>query len=541
MTVYTTLGTDDENLKITVTDDITADLTVIALPVTVSGGSGAVDSVNGQTGVVVLDIPDAVSDLTNDSGYITDYTVTEGDVTAHQAALSITESQITDLDHFSGDYDDLTNKPTIPTNNNQLANGAGYITDYTVTETDVTDHEAALTITESQISDLGAYITDYTVTESDVTAHQAALSITESQISDLQSYITDYTVTEDDVTAHEAALTITQSQISDLVHYTDSDADARIAAADLQDLNNVNASLNPSDGQVLAWDNANSYWTNADPASGSLDQTTTPTLTFDETSAMPEGYVTGQITNYSSYTSPAVELIVDSTTYSSQSVSIPELNANSYSINATNGKFCIRMLNSSGTQTIKIRVQDFGESPSTQVTQAITVTTPVVSSGSYRYYRFTMSSVSNLSNNNIERNTGTTAYMYIEEWNLFTGAGATGTQYPSTMTANTTGSEVASAQHEYSTGFAAWKAFDRNSNTGLWTLSQSDPLSDQFLKIDLGTARTIESFKLEANSTYRPLDILIEGSNDDSTYTTIVDITGLAAASVENAGGMTIG
>jgi hypothetical protein len=34
----------------------------------------------------------------------------------------------------------------------------GYLTDYTVTEADVTAHEAALTITESQISDLGSYI-----------------------------------------------------------------------------------------------------------------------------------------------------------------------------------------------------------------------------------------------------------------------------------------------------------------------------------------------------------------------------------------------
>jgi len=43
---------------------------------------------------------DNVSTLTNDSGYITDYTVTEGDVTAHQAALSITESQISDLGSY---------------------------------------------------------------------------------------------------------------------------------------------------------------------------------------------------------------------------------------------------------------------------------------------------------------------------------------------------------------------------------------------------------------------------------------------------------
>ena len=43
---------------------------------------------------------DNISTLTNDSGYITDYTVTQGDVTAHQAALSITESQISDLQNY---------------------------------------------------------------------------------------------------------------------------------------------------------------------------------------------------------------------------------------------------------------------------------------------------------------------------------------------------------------------------------------------------------------------------------------------------------
>ena len=123
----------------------------------------------------------------------------------------------------------MTNKPTIPTNNNELTNGAGYITTYDPTEADITEHQAALSITESQISDLQAYITDYTVTQSDVTAHQAALSITESQISDLQSYITDYTVTESDVTTHQAALSITESQISDLDHYTDTDARTAIS------------------------------------------------------------------------------------------------------------------------------------------------------------------------------------------------------------------------------------------------------------------------------------------------------------------------
>ena len=87
------------------------------------GSTAPVDSVAGKTGAVTLvkaDITDfvatdyatgaegdlatsatqpadAISTLTNDSGYITGYTVTQGDVTAHQAALSLTESQISDL------------------------------------------------------------------------------------------------------------------------------------------------------------------------------------------------------------------------------------------------------------------------------------------------------------------------------------------------------------------------------------------------------------------------------------------------------------
>jgi hypothetical protein len=42
----------------------------------------------------------ALSEFTNDTGYITDYTVTEADVTTHQAALSLTESQISDLGSY---------------------------------------------------------------------------------------------------------------------------------------------------------------------------------------------------------------------------------------------------------------------------------------------------------------------------------------------------------------------------------------------------------------------------------------------------------
>lgn len=52
------------------------------------------------------------------------------------------------------------------------------------------------------------------------------------------------------------------------LYYTDARADARIAAADLADLTNVNNTA-PTDGQVLTWDNTNSYWKPAAASGGS--------------------------------------------------------------------------------------------------------------------------------------------------------------------------------------------------------------------------------------------------------------------------------
>ena len=60
-----------------------------------------------------------LNQLTNGPGYITG--ITSSDVTT---ALGYTPG----TSSFSGSYNDLSNKPTIPTNNNQLTNGAGYIT-----------------------------------------------------------------------------------------------------------------------------------------------------------------------------------------------------------------------------------------------------------------------------------------------------------------------------------------------------------------------------------------------------------------------------
>ena len=119
---------------------------------------GKVTSVNGQTGDVVLNaesvgalpsttkIPSATSDLTNDSGYITaagapvqsvdgqtGEVVTNAVKTTAQTLTNAQKAQArtnigAGTSSFSGAYDDLTDKPTIPSKTSELDNDSGFIT-----------------------------------------------------------------------------------------------------------------------------------------------------------------------------------------------------------------------------------------------------------------------------------------------------------------------------------------------------------------------------------------------------------------------------
>lgn len=66
-------------------------------------------------------VPTNVSDFTNDAGYQTSSDVAN-------AISGKTDDSTLATVAKSGSYADLTNQPTIPTNNNQLSNGAGYQT-----------------------------------------------------------------------------------------------------------------------------------------------------------------------------------------------------------------------------------------------------------------------------------------------------------------------------------------------------------------------------------------------------------------------------
>ncbi|WP_299074721.1 hypothetical protein [uncultured Paraglaciecola sp.] len=185
------------------------------------------------------------------------YTVTEGDVTAHEAALTITSSQISDYStSLSGKTNTTAFTPTSDYHpatkkyvddeitgaggyNDEAAQDAvgGILTDSS--EIDFTYDDATPSITASikagsidetkldsstnasldladsatQPADIANFIT---ASSTDTLTNKSGSN---SQWTNDEGYITDYTVTEGDVTAHQAALTITESQISDFGTY----------------------------------------------------------------------------------------------------------------------------------------------------------------------------------------------------------------------------------------------------------------------------------------------------------------------------------
>lgn len=72
-------------------------------------------------------VPEKTSDLINDSGFIT----SESDPTVPSYVKGITQDNITSWNNksdFSGSYNDLTNKPTIPTKTSDLTNDSNFVT-----------------------------------------------------------------------------------------------------------------------------------------------------------------------------------------------------------------------------------------------------------------------------------------------------------------------------------------------------------------------------------------------------------------------------
>jgi cytoskeletal protein CcmA (bactofilin family) len=157
-----------------------ASLTDVTVTSPSDGESLAYDDASGtwvNSSAGVGDMIKSVYD-TNDDGTVNSADVASS-LTGAQASAIIANTAKVSFD-WDYDYTDLINTPTIPTNNNELANGAGYITGFTVASSDLTG------LNISELTNDSGYITGYTETDPVFVASQA-YNIASSDITNLNN------------------------------------------------------------------------------------------------------------------------------------------------------------------------------------------------------------------------------------------------------------------------------------------------------------------------------------------------------------------
>ena len=138
---YVDNATGDLSASLTISDGTTTDvITVGTDTLTFTGGTGIDSTVSDNQ--VTLAIDSTVATLTG-TQTLTNKTLTTPVISSISNTGTLTLPTATGTVALTSD---------IPTNNSSLTNGAGYITGYTVTTGDVTAHEADLTILTSQLS-----------------------------------------------------------------------------------------------------------------------------------------------------------------------------------------------------------------------------------------------------------------------------------------------------------------------------------------------------------------------------------------------------
>ena len=189
-------------------------------------GTGAAEVNDLTASVVWANVPDA--------------NITQSSVTQHQAALSITESQVSDLGSYitasstdtltnkSGNISQWTNDSAYLTGNQTItlsgdASGSG-TTSITVTVADdshnhiIANVDGLQTALDAKLSSVPAeYLTQ---TEGDARYLQSFTETNDLTAAVTWANVPDANITQSSVTQHQAALSITESQISDLAHTT---------------------------------------------------------------------------------------------------------------------------------------------------------------------------------------------------------------------------------------------------------------------------------------------------------------------------------
>ena len=172
----------------TFTGTVTAE-TVNATTATINGDLTVTGNINGSSLANSANWDTAFSWGDHAAaGYLTSYTETDPTVPAHVKA--ITPGEIAAWNTASG-YGDWGTQGFLTSVAFADIDAAAVLLS-TEGWTNVDDQVVTPSAVDARITTrTSSFITGYTVTQGDVTQHQAALSITESQISDLGSYLTD--------------------------------------------------------------------------------------------------------------------------------------------------------------------------------------------------------------------------------------------------------------------------------------------------------------------------------------------------------------
>ena len=202
--------------------------------VTISAG-GNVDSVNGKTGVVVLNKSDVgLGNVDNVRQYSTSNpppypvqsvdgatgaVVTNAVKTTPQSLSDTQKQQVRNnigagTSSFDGDYNSLTNKPTIPTKTSQLDNDSHYITANEAPVQSVNTKTGAVVLTQDDVGDGATYVrthNDFTdALKTQINTNKDNIAMAESDIDGLQ---TDVGTLKTNVGSLQTALTSKQDVI----------------------------------------------------------------------------------------------------------------------------------------------------------------------------------------------------------------------------------------------------------------------------------------------------------------------------------------
>tara|TARA_R110000824_G_scaffold70728_3_gene181381 strand:- start:806 stop:1651 length:846 start_codon:yes stop_codon:yes gene_type:complete len=234
--------------------------------------------------------------------------------------------------------------------------------------------------------------------------------------------------------------------------------------------------------------------------SGGGTASTTPTLSISVTPIQ----ITLTISNYGSYTNPNWEasVFVGATEVVTNAEVTRSIDSNLLSATLT---WSADLNASTSDRTVKVRAQEFGDF--IQSAEATIDYAPQDLQSRFVRFRGVDSAGADSSDR-----------LGIMELRLYTAAGQTGTEYPTTnLSSNTSETGIVTSQgHVYSATYAAWKACDGSTGTFAWLLGTSAANNWWEIEFESATYPTIpiiKSLSYRASTNQQTDWVKIEGSD----------------------------